>query len=416
MHYKLPTENYKWQSHKVLKINGFLFALCALMLPYAALGQVKFNNGSHLSGLFWDYSTHTASEALGKNSVTLPGIQSAWENPASIGLDTADWSLAANHINGHPFDLNAQYIFLGGHLRLGPKVLIGVASHGKLVKDPVWTTVIANRNFDTDRRSERAYSSYAAYQPIPELTVGLGGHIIREIAIEDVFTIEEVLFAAGATYENDIHLLGNGVNNVFNEHIHLGISLMNLTMKGQIVQRANDSVFQYRDMPAILRGGAAYSLKVPVKRAMDKLLKNQPTVLRLTTFVQYTDWLQLKSHNSDLGAYNSMISIGEEALFYEMFFFRLGYFYQHTASDSRSISATKDRRRGMTGGMGCLFQTGRQLGAPFNIQFDLTLQPHPDYLREEISTYYTHPDMRDDKLMLAMGLKLIPVSKSNRDN
>lgn len=386
------------------------------MDPISANAQIKYNFGSHLSGLFWDYSTHTASEALGKNSVTLPGIQSAWENPASIGLDTAVWSLAANHIIGHPFDLNAQYTFLGGHLRLGPKLSIGVASHGKLVRDPVWTTVIATRNFETDRRSERAYSSYVAYQPIPELSIGLGGHLIREKAIENLITIEEVLLSLGCTYERDIHLLGNEGNNVFNEHLHLGLSLMDLNMKGQMVQRVNDSVFQYRDIPAILRGGMAYSLKVPVKRAMDKLLKNQPTVLRLTTFIQYTDWLQLKSHNSDLGAYNSMISIGEEALFYEMFFFRLGYFYQSTAIDSRSISATKERRRGITGGIGCLFQTGRQLGAPFNIQFDLTLQPHPDYLREEISTLYTHPDMRDDKLMLAVGLKLIPVIRSNQDN
>jgi hypothetical protein len=383
-----------------------LFIQILLLLSVLSFAQIRYQK-NQLSGLFWDYTTNTASESLGKNSVTFQGIQSAWENPAAIAADTNNSSIAFNYIIGHPFELGSTYYFAGIHKDIGTRLSLGLSTHGQVIKDPVWTTQIRNIDFNTDKDMERVFSGIIGFVPLDGLYLGLSGNIIQELGVRDVVTINEFILNFGVNYRRWMNLINNP--KFTRQEIRLGFAMTNLTKVGEIIQRFDDSIWQYREMPIIARYGGQYSFELPFRKILkSKCLSSKPSNLKVSVNLQYTDWLNAKSYYRRLGENNSMFSFGIEGLAYKTLAVRLGYYRQASYVEPGRTNATKNRRTGLTTGLGFNFPLHESKGMPFDLQFDLMVQTHPDYLDENISTNYTHPDMKDGKLMMSSGLKIIP--------
>lgn len=368
--------------------------------------KLVYNSPTHYSGLTWDHPMSAQSTALGRHSVTLSGIRTAFENPSNISSEISKYSFATNYVIGHPWRLKSHYLFLGGHYKLFDKLAIGISSHGHTQYNPLFSTQIATVNFWPDKRTQRAYSLILAGELFNGFHFGVSGNQLVEHGLDNTKTSSDFVISTGITYDKVLELVKN--EKVTNQKIRLAASLFNTTFKDTLVQRANDSVWQYRDLPIIFRTGFSYGFSLPFKPIFNcKKLDNWPHTLDLSIYLQYDDWLKAMNHIYTSDQYNTTFSLGIEATFYTLIAIRLGYFRQSTTifDEPGEKQVTKDRRRGITYGAGFQLPVKNWFGDtfPLDVKFDLVAKRHPDYLREELSVF-THKKMTDNKLMFSFGL------------
>ena len=388
--------------------------MCLLLfLSFVTLStysQYKFVVPTQYAGVLADVTNNARSEALGRNTVTLDGIRSAFDNPASISPGDNKYQLAINYSKGHSYKPKSYYPFAGFKAKITSRISLGISTHHWIDPKSYWDAIIASQTFVTNKQKNHVYSFIAAAEILKGLHFGVSGNLLRESAIDDKITGKDFVMNAGVIYDRPISLIKN--QKVNNQQVRLAASLFNTLMDGQMIQRANDSVWQYRDIPVILRLGGAYSCTLPLNISFakkSKKLKDASQTLDLSARIQYNNWLKNKDHIYVEHESQTMIGFGLEAVALNLLALRLGYFNTTAAEDNdpNLIYVTKDAIKGFTWGLGFIIPANKWSSGkvPFEVKFDVVAKNLPDWLDEARSTRISK-DFTDKKLFLSLGLEL----------
>lgn len=378
------------------------------------MGQnIVFWTPTNLHGLLIDNTTSVRAEALGKSSITLDGVRTAFENPATISPGNDKMQIALNYIKGSPVYPKAYYPFLGVSYRILPKITASLTTHHYIDPDSYWNAEIGGQSFDTEKKAQHAYSVGLAGEVIKGLHVGLSGNLLTDEEIKGLSTSKDFILSLGVIYDKPVQFFKSN-KKVSQENLRFAASFFNLLMDGQTIQRQSEQIWQYRDMPIIARAGVAYGFSLPLKPAFaqkSKKLKSAPQTIDLSARLQYGNWLKSGKHIYDEYKYHTHLGIGLEAVALKLLALRLGYF-----TESRTVAenpvpgtryATKDKRKGLTWGLGAIIPARDWSNGklPFEIRFDLLMKNHPDLLDESISQR-SSPDFRDKKIQFGIGIEL----------
>lgn len=381
-----------------------------ILCGYTSFSQYRFIDPTHYGGVLSDITNSAQSEALGRNTITLDGIRSAFDNPASISPGNTKLQVALNYSKGHSYKPKSYYPFIGIKGKIHPKITVGLSTHHWIDPKSYWTATIASQEFDTDRKTNHAYSLYAAGEVLKGLHIGVSGNILREQVVDGVTTGKDFVLNTGVIYDKDVSFLKN--NKITNQKIRIAASFFNTLMHVRMIQRLNDSVWQNRDIPIILRAGGAYSFTLPLNISFakkSKKLGEAPQSLDLSARIQYANWLKHKDHIFGSHEDNTMIGVGLEAVALNLLALRLGYFNITAAEDNEpnEIYVTKEAIKGFTWGLGFIIPANKWSSGkiPFEIKFDVVAKNLPDWLDESRSTRVS-PDFTDKKLFLSLGLEL----------
>ncbi len=382
-----------------------LFITCSITAQ-----NIIFLSPTNYEGILTDVTNSARAEALGKNSITLDGIRTAFENPACIAPGTEKIQVALNYTKGHGSFPKSYYPAGGISYKVTDKLTLGIATHHWIDPDSYWNAQIANQDFDTDKKAQHLYSFIAGYKIGKNLYAGLSGNLLREMEIKGKTTAKDFMINTGIIYDKSVMLFKS--TNIRNQRLRLAASLYNTLFDGETIQRANETVFQYRDMPAILRLGSAYRFSTPVSWGFTqkgKKLKGQPQELSITASIQYGDYLKARKNYTREYDFQTMTGFGLEATALDILSLRVGYFSETRQGPKNSIDryATKDRRKGFTWGLGCNlpFDKWSQQKVPINLRFDILAKQLPDLLDENLSTRLS-PDITDKKLFLSLGIEI----------
>ena len=373
--------------------------------------QITYVTPNHMYNTFNEVTNSARAEALGKNTVTLNGLRSAFDNPAAISPGQEKAQLAFNFLNGHPYHLKSRNYFFGFSYKVTSRVTIGISTHQWVDPEGTWTAIIANTNTPTEKKSQHTYSLHAAGRIGKYLHIGISGNNVSYKAIEGLTTSKTFLLNGGLVYDRPVKWLGES-RKASNESLRLALGFTNLLFKGTLIERKDASTWQYRDVPIIMRLGAAYGFTVPLKTSVGSKthkIKELPKTLDLSARIQYNNWLKQKDHFSGEAASNTLLGIGLEATALQLVTARLGYFKETrpTRDEPGEIYATRSDRKGLTWGLG--FQVPAKLWSgnkwPFDIRFDILAKNHPNTLNENISMASTK-EFTDKKLFFGLGFEL----------
>lgn len=392
---------------KTILLLAGLFITCSIT---AQTQSTVFIIPTNYEGVLSDVTNSAKAEALGKNSITLDGIRTAFENPACIAPGTEKIQVALNYTKGHGTYPKSYYPAGGISYKVTDKLTLGIATHHWIDPESYWNAQIGNQDFDTDKKAQHVYSFIAGYKIGKHLYAGLSGNLLREMEIEGKTTAKNFMVNTGLIYDKAVSLFKS--TKVMNQRLRLAASLYNTLLDGEIIQRANETVIQYRDMPTILRLGSAYRFSTPLSLPFaqkGKKLKEQPQELSLTASIQYGNYLKTRKNYTKESEYQTMAGLGLEATALDILSLRLGYFSETRQGPANPLDryATKDRRKGFTWGLGCNlpFEKWSQQKVPLNLRFDILAKQLPDLLDEKISTRLT-PEFTDKKLFLSLGIEI----------
>lgn len=363
-----------------------------------------------IKGFLNDNTFNARSEALGKNTITLDGIKTAFENPATISASMEKLSIAFNYDKGNSMYPKSYYATGGVSYKINDKIAIGVETRNWIDPDPYWNTIIGFETFDTEKSTFTANSIMIAGKIIEGFHLGIAAHFLKQREIDNNETASQSLLSIGTIYDRNVDWVKN--EKWQNQKIRGAVSLFNVLMKANYTERANDSIYGYRDIPVILRFGTAYSFSHPINWAFlenSKLFENSPRTLAFSLLLQYNTRLGLKDHIFSGSTDHRMIGVGLEGTALNVVSLRLGYFTETrgTDVDPDEIAVTKDRRKAFTWGLGFILPTNKWSDnkIPFEINLDVLAKGLPDFL-DETRTQRIHPDFTDDKLQLSVGLQL----------
>jgi len=396
----------------MMKKIAFIPVLLLFLLKVQAQ-NITYWTPTNLHGILIDNTTSVRAEALGKNTITLDGVRTSFENPATISPGEDKLQVALNYIKGHPYFPKSYYPFLGVSYRILPRISASLSTHHWIDPDSYWSADVGGASFDTEKKAHHAYTIGLAGEVIDGLHIGVSGNLLQDEEIKGKTTSKDFIMSFGAIYDRKVQFLKNK-KNISNENLRFAASLFNVLMDGQTIQRANERVWQYRDMPIIVRGGAAYSFSMPFNPGFAKKvkkLKSAPATLDLSARVQYANWLKNEKHIFDEYKSNTFMGIGLEAVALKLLALRIGYFTEtRTVAENPTPGtryATKGKRKGLTWGLGATIpaKDWSKGKLPFEIRFDLLLKNHPDLLDESISQR-TARDITDKKLQFGVGIEL----------
>ncbi len=388
-----------------------IFAISVLLSNYVlAQRNIIFLSPTNYEGVLNEVVNSARAEALGKNTITINGLRTSFENPATIAPGTDKIQVALNYTKGHPYFPKAYYNFAGISYRLHEKISIGLTTHQWMDPDSYWDAEIASRVYPTSKKSQRVFSLVASGQIAKDLYLGLSGNLLRDMEIKGSTNGKDFILNTGLIYDRSIHLIK--AKQIQQEKIRFAASLYNALFDGETIQRANDSVFQYRDMPAIARLGIAHSFSIPIQTSSlkkVKRLKEAPQILEISTRIQYSDYLKARKNFGYENKYQTAIGIGIEATALNLLSARIGYFTESRApaTNTTDLFATKTKRKGFTWGLGCIIPANQWSNGkiPFDFKFDLLANRLPDLLDEKISTLLSD-ELTDKRLMLSLGIEL----------
>lgn len=399
---------------KAFNMKKAIIACSFLTISNYMMGQnIVFWTPTNLHGTIIDNTTSVRAEALGKNTITLNGVRTAFENPATISPGDDKLQIALNYLKGSPVYPKAYYPFLGVSYRILPKLTASLTTHHYIDPDSYWNAEIGGQDFDTKKKAHHTYSLGVAAEVIEGLHVGLSGNLMQDEEIKGMITSKDFIMNLGVIYDRKVKFFKSNPN-ISHENFRVAASMFNLLMDGQTIQRQSEAVWQYRDMPIIARAGVAYEFSLPLKLSFaqkSKKLKSAPQTIDLSARLQYGNWLKSKKHIYDEYKYHTHVGIGLEAVALKLLALRLGYF-----TESRTVAenpvpgtryATKDKRKGLTWGLGAIIPARDWSNGklPFEIRFDLLLKNHPDLLDESISQR-SAPEFTDKKIQFGIGIEL----------
>ncbi|RDY60164.1 hypothetical protein [Flagellimonas nanhaiensis] len=363
-----------------------------------------------IKGFLNDNAYNARSEALGKNTITLDGIKTAFENPAVLSSSNEKLSLGFNYDKGHYMYPKSYYITGGVSYRINDRIVVGFDTRHWIDPEPYWRTIIGSQAFSTDKNTFNANSIMVAGKIIEGLHVGASVHFMNQKEIDNNETASQTLASTGVVYDRAVNWIKN--EKFQNQKIRGAVSLFNTLMKGSYTERANDSVFGFRDIPIILRIGTSYSFSHPINLEFaknSKLLKDAPQKLDVSLHLQYSNWLASDDHIFTSSENHTMVGVGVEGTALNTLALRLGYFTETrgTDVDPGEIAVTKNRRKAFTWGLGFILPVHKwsNNGIPFETRLDILAKGLPDVLNEN-RTERVHPDFTDDKLQLSIGLQL----------
>lgn len=299
----------------ILSISGI--GLCAN-------AQIVYVTPTHMLHTFTEVTNNTRAEALGKNNITLNGIRSAFDNPATISPGTEKVQVAANYFRGHPYYYRSNYYFWGGSVKIAKRITLGLSSHTWVDPKTVWSTDIAGFSTFTDKQAFQTYSLLGAIKLGKGLHLAASGNYILGKKIEGIITSEDFLLNAGFIYDKATTFLKKS-KKANKENLRIAGGFTNALMKYQQIERKDENIWQYRDLPIIMRIAAAYGFAVPLNSKVDKKGNN---TLELTFRLQYNNFIKHKNHFADDAKRNTLIGFGMEGTAWDWFTLRLGYFYE----------------------------------------------------------------------------------------
>lgn len=371
-----------------------------------------------LGGFLNDNTLNARSEAMGKVTITLDGVQTAFENPAVLSLSEEKFSFSFNVDAGNSIFPNSYYTRSIAGYRLNNRIAVGLEYRNWVETDPLFTTIIGITNYPVDRRSRNASTLMVAGNVTKNLHFGVSGTYLVEKRLERTKTGDMFLMNIGLVYDKETTLFRNEI--MSNQKLRFATSLFNTLMNPTYVQTGREDVTDIEDIPIILRAGASFSFTKTITIGFaqrSKWFKEQPQTLDLSTHLQYTDWLGSKDYIFASDENHRMVSVGVEGLFYDIVSIRLGYFTETrgTRVDPDERAVTKGRRKAFTWGTGFRLPTNKwsKNKFPFETQFDLLVKGMPDLLIERF-TERTNPQFTDDKTQLSVGL-LFKLKKYEED-
>lgn len=383
-----------------------------ILLLLFAIGPLQAQNVFKvpaLNGQLNDQTYNARSEALGKNTITLDGIKTALENPATISSSPEVFSLAFNYDRGNSVYPKSYYLTGGASYKINDRIAIGLDTRHWIETQPFFNTIIGSETFPTDRNTFSINSIMVAGKIIEGLHLGVSAHFMVQRKIDAQKTGDQFVINTGLIYDKQVHLIKD--DRLSNQKIRLAASLYNTLKNATFREVANEEVFGFRDIPIILRIGSAYYVTAPLNLGFaqnSKLLKDAPQTLDLSFHLQYTDWLKSKEYNFKTDEYHNMISIGAEGTFYNLLAVRLGYFNEKrdTEVDPDEIAVTNPRRKALTWGLGFILPTHKWSSnkIPFETRLDVLVKGMPDLVNER-RTEIINPEFTDEKTQLSIGLQ-----------
>lgn len=360
---------------------------------------------SHFHGIYSDQLSSARAQGMGYTTITQDGITTSLYNPATISPGNTIVNLGLNYAKGSPQFPKSYYPFAGLSYRVLPKLTLGASMFAWIDPDSYWNAVIANQVIETDKKTQHLYSIMAAYQIINGLHFGVSGNFLRASAVRGTTTAKDFILNTGLIYDRDANLLKQP--RVTNQRIRLAASLANTLMK-PISNETYKNLLNYRDLPIILRGGAAYSFSIPVSASFAKrsrFFREEPEILDLALRVQYQNWLKHKEHIFNDNKFSTAFGIGAEAWFMKLLAFRLGYYHETRpeGSNRNEIVVTDPKKRGITWGLGANLPVQRLSGGkiPVDIELNLVTQRMMNEMKDE---YTAGSDLRDKRFQFCLQL------------
>ena len=386
-----------------------LFLVLIVSISFPAFSQTSYYYPPGYFGLFNNQSTSARAQGMGFTTLTKPGIENSFYNPAAIGSSKAPVQAYANYANGHSYRPDSRYYFVGGAFKLKEKISVGLSYFSYQNPDPVWTTIIAGQTFQTDFFAQRAISVLAAYEIVDGLQVGLSANMMQENAINGEKTNADFVPSLGLQYEKSMDLFKS--EKLQNQRLYGAFSFYNFLFQGETNQMYQDARdFGY--LPIILRLGGGYSFQLPLKSGLTAgkaYFDGGPQAVDLRLDLQFQDYLPGGPETITDHEYSTAFGVGAEAWFFDRIAVRMGYFTEKgpTGIDDDGDIWVTGNRAGFSWGYGTLIPANQLTDGkmPFDIEVNFVTGKKITSLNEKI---YSHPGIfADDTFQFAFGLNLL---------
>lgn len=402
------------------KISNLFFLFLALK-SFSVKAQLSHYVPTHYQGLFYMQPSSARAIGMGLTTITLPGIENAFYNPATIGLTEEKLNIHLNYASGSEVYRKGKYPFMGVSYKVNEKLTLGLSTFSWLDdKDSPWTTVIGFYDEPVDgRRSQSWYNLVAAYEAIPDLQIGVSGNYLVDRSVgKGTITNSEFILSVGAVYDKEVDWIKS--ENIQRQNIRFATSLVNVLMKNRIEQTFEEHL-NYRDLPIHLTFGTAYQVSLPFSPTFvegKSFFANMPKQLDLALHLQYRDVLKgsdddAVNTNHEL---NTALGIGAEAWFLDFAAFRMGYYNEKRPSESKVDGSgywVTDNKRGFTWGFGVKLPLNEMTNNafPFNTEIDFVTSKVLNEYNNNGPTIEPYFNGRD--FLFAIGINLKFVNNKN---
>ncbi|MEZ4796104.1 MAG: hypothetical protein R2785_02935 [Flavobacteriaceae bacterium] len=398
-----------------------LFFLTIVFQSFSVKAQLTHYLPTHYRGLFNMQLSSARATGMGLTTITLPGIENAFYNPATIGLTKEKLNVHLNYASGSEVYRKGRFPFIGVSYKINDKLTLGASTFSWLDdKDSPWTTIIGGyEELPDGRRSQSWYNLVAAYEVIPNLQIGVSGNYIVDRSVgKGTITNSELILSVGAVYDKEVDWIKS--ENIQQQNIRFAASLVNALMKNRIEQTYEDFL-NYRDLPIHLTFGTAYQVRLPFSPTFvegKSFFADMPRQIDLALHLQYRD--VLKGPEDDFfntnHEFNSAFGIGAEALFLDFAAFRMGYYNEKRPSESKEDGSgywVTDNKRGFTWGFGVKLPLNEitNNAFPFNTEIDFVTSKVLNEYNNNGPTIEPYFDGRD--FLFAIGINLKFVNNSN---
>ncbi|WP_422104940.1 hypothetical protein [Winogradskyella sp.] len=393
-----------------------LFFLFFVLHPFASRAQLSHYVPTHYQGLFNMQPSSARATGMGLTTITLPGVENAFYNPATIGLVEEKVSVHLNYASGSEVYRKGRFPFIGATYRINDKLIVGMSTFSWLDdKDSPWTTIIGIYNEPVDgRRSQSWYNFIAAYEIIPHLQFGVSGNYLVDRSVgPGTVTNSEFILSAGAIYDRAVNFIKS--DKVQRQNIRVAASLVNALMKNRIEQTFEDNL-NFRDLPIHLTFGTAYQVRLPFSLGFIEgrsFYESMPRHVDLALHFQYRD--VLKGPEDDVvnanHEFNSAFGIGAEAWFLDFAALRMGYYTEKRPSGRREDGGlwVTDTKRGFTWGFGAKLPLNEWTNKafPFTTEVNLVTSTVLNEYANNGPTIESYFDGRDFLFAIGVNLKLV---------
>lgn len=336
--------------------------LLSLLLMIGAISVYAQYNYRFQQEYFFGWLPSPRSEGMGQADVAVGGeTAGTFRNPASIGLINKGEFTFSN--NGPFYALgNSRYYFLGAAYRVHERFILGLSYNRYSVNQSTFSVDINGTLYPIDEPVTGNLALTAVGEIINGLHVGLNFNWYRWKIFNDVSAANAFMLDAGVLYT--YYFSGDDCNQ--GSGIRTGISFTNATA-GDLTFKSPMGDAATADFPVVGRYGITYfnyTILKPTGKGIN------PLGILGTFEIQNV-------FNSE---YRTAFRLGLEALAYEFFAFRCGFFTFNT--DNLNLpGANKSRLTAFTYGFGLKVpvQEISNNKVPLDIQFDFTAQKSFSY-------------------------------------
>jgi len=339
--------NEVWNLHK----KGFLMKTIEYILlttiPNFAFGQYE---STFLPEFFFGRQPSARAEAMGKAYVSIDGdLSSVYFNPAGIASIKA-WAIINSYTPPNYYLTKGHYNFYGLSFGIGKKLQIAISkyqfNYGK-------TPIININKIPYTENNTLTISS----EIIKNLFVGLNtNYFVWEPGINKLNKSIYIDFGLIKKMK-----LSESESN--QQAINLGASISNSNY-GKTTNTSGGITSEYK-LPVITKYGLSYNFSFNKPYIIDSLKF-------LTIMAQFEYQMLINS------AYRDAVRVGGEITFCELLSLRVGY-YKEKVYNYGLPDDNKSEIQSITYGLGVQIPLYLLTKMPFNINFDYTSLPQPNY-------------------------------------